>query len=57
MDKYQFALGITGIVAVMQGVAWLCDYNGTVFAFTSMIIGGVVGTALGITLNFKKSNT
>jgi len=47
MDKLQFGLGVCGIVAVMQGVSWICGHNGQVFALTSLIIGGVVGAIFG----------
>jgi hypothetical protein len=41
------------IVASLQVYAWSNGLNGTVFAFTSLIIGGVAGSLLGFSL--KKS--
>jgi len=43
----QFGLGVIGIVAILQSLAWICGFNGQVFAFTSLVIGGISGTILG----------
>lgn len=41
---------ILSIVALLQLVAWYFGFNGQVFAFTSLIIGGITGTLLGFSL-------
>lgn len=54
MDKLNFSLYVIIIVALIQGVAWIMGYNGQVFAFTSLVIGAIVGSALGFTIQLKK---
>ena len=53
----KLVIGLTGIGAVttLQCVAWLCGYNGAVFALTSAVISGVVGFAYGTERNIKQS--
>lgn len=53
-EKLVFAMFVISVVSVLQGVAWYIGFNGTVFAFTSLIIGGVVGSIFGFSLS--KSN-
>jgi len=53
--KYIFSMFIVGIVASLQVVAWYLGLNGTVFAFTSLIIGVVAGSILGFTFNVDRS--
>ena len=57
MEKYQCMIAITGLICVtaLQITAWALGYNGTVFALTSSVIGGITGFALGIKINIKKS--
>ena len=51
--KYVFAGFVIAVVGILQGVAWLMGKNGTIFAFTSLVIGGVAGAVLGISLKNK----
>jgi len=39
-----------GVVSSMQFYAWHSGHNGTIFAFTSLVIGAVVGSILGFSL-------
>lgn len=48
MDKYQFGLIAIAIVGSLQCVAWLTHKNGQIFAFTSLVIGLVIGKILDI---------
>jgi len=41
---------VIAIIAILQGGAWYSGHNGTVFAFTSLIIGAIVGSILGFSL-------
>lgn len=43
-------------IAVVQCVAWALGYDGQVFAFTSAVIGALIGLTFGITINVKKSS-
>jgi len=45
--KQKFGMFAIGIVAGLQVVAWFCGHDGSVFALTSAIIGGVTGSVLG----------
>ena len=45
--KHIFGMFAIGTVALIQGIAWATGHNGTVFALTSAVIGGVTGTILG----------
>lgn len=55
MDKTTFcAIGIV-CLCILQGVAWVMNMNGTIFAFTSTIIGGLVGAVLGFEIGLKKT--
>jgi len=56
MDKDKFALTVIGTVAVLQGIAWFCGFNGQVFAFTSLIIGSITGSVLGFSFGLKKKS-
>ncbi len=51
-EKKQFALVAICIVSAVQCFAWYGGHNGQVFAFTSLVIGGIVGSILGF--SFKK---
>jgi len=53
-SKEKFGMFAIGVVATMQGVAWLLGYDGQVFALTSAVIGGVTGVILGF--GIKKAN-
>lgn len=46
-DKTIFAIFVICVAALLQVVAWLMGFNGTVFAFTSLIIGLASGAMLG----------
>ena len=54
-DKTIVAIVAIVCVTALQVAAWVCGFNGQVFAFTSLIIGGVVGSILGFT--FQRSGT
>jgi len=41
-------------VAIMQVVAWACGHNGTVFALTSAVIGGITGSIFGFSYKKQK---
>jgi hypothetical protein len=45
--KVKFGGFVIAVVAILQGVAWYCGKNGTVFAFTSFVIGGIAGAVFG----------
>jgi uncharacterized membrane protein YqgA involved in biofilm formation len=47
----KFGMFAIGIVAIIQGIAWICGQDGMVFALTSAVIGGVTGTILGFSVN------
>ena len=51
MEKIHFGMFVIAVVAILQGIAWLTGRNGTIFAFTSLIIGAVTGAILGFTFN------
>jgi hypothetical protein len=52
--KYWFAAWVISIVAIMQCVSWILGLNGTTWAFSSLVIGGIVGTMLGIKISKKE---
>lgn len=52
--KLYFAGFVIGVVAILQGVAWLTGRNGQVFAFTSLVIGGISGAIFGFTYSRKQ---
>lgn len=45
-DKTKFGMFVIGVVALLQIIAWCFNFNGQVFAFTSLIIGLVTGVIL-----------
>lgn len=51
--KTMFAMFVISAVTVLQLVAWYLQFNGTVFAFTSLIIGLTAGSILGFSLQRK----
>jgi len=53
MDNKQFGAIVILVVAGMQLYAWFGGHNGTVFAFTSLLIGLTAGKILDF--KFKKS--
>jgi len=57
MNKYQCIISVVGLicVTVLQATAWYLGYNGTVFALTSSVIGGIIGFSLGIKINIRKT--
>lgn len=56
MEKYQCIIAVTGLICVtaLQITAWTLGYNGSVFALTSSVIGGITGFALGFKINIQK---
>lgn len=52
-EKTIFAMFSISIVASLQVIAWYCGFNGAIFAFTSLIIGGIVGSILGFSVHKK----
>ena len=54
-EKYAIALIIIGCMTVLQISAWIIGANGQVFAFTSLIIGGIAGSLFGFSLSSKVS--
>lgn len=52
-DKMIFSLICVGIVGLIQVVAFLTGHNGAVFNFTAIIIGAIVGSILGFTINLN----
>lgn len=48
--KYIFGMFTIGVVASLQGYAWYSGVDGTVFAFTTLIIGTVAGSILGFSI-------
>jgi len=57
MVDNRLIIGVVGIsaVTILQCIAWCTGHNGTVFALTSAIIGGVCGYFFGWEKNVKKS--
>jgi len=53
-DKMKFGMFVIGIVAALQVIAWIMGFNGSVFAFTSFIIGGITGSLLKNSLNIAE---
>lgn len=54
--KYQFAGFVIGVCAILQGVAWICGFNGTVSAGIMGLIGLTAGSVLGFTWNIAKKD-
>ena len=52
-EKMQFAIIVIACMTVLQLVAWVVGANGTVFAFTSLIIGLTAGSILGFSVHKK----
>lgn len=50
-------IGTTGIIVLgaMQGIAWYLGYDGQVFAFTSGVIGLIIGSFFNPKEAIKKS--
>lgn len=48
--KQKFGMFAIGVVAALQGVAWVMGEDGMVFALTSAVIGGVTGGILGFSI-------
>lgn len=55
MDKLTFGGIAIVVVGSIQVSAHACGVNGQVFAFTSLVIGAVIGAGLGIKLTMKKT--
>lgn len=49
--KYVFAVFSVSIAASLQVAAWYFGHNGAVFAFVTLIIGGVIGSIFGFSVN------
>jgi len=52
--KQKFGMFAIGTVAILQCIAWCTGHDGTVFALTSAVIGGVTGAILGFTIGKTK---
>ena len=57
INHLKFGFGSVCVITMgcMQVAAWVCGFNGAVFALTSAVIGAVAGSLLGFELG-KKSN-
>ena len=53
-DKMIFGMFLIVVVAALQIVAWICTFDGQVFAFTSLIIGLTAGSILGFSFNARE---
>jgi len=51
--KIFFSMYVIGVVALLQMVAWTLEFDGTVFAFTSLLIGAIAGSILGFSFNAR----
>jgi uncharacterized membrane-anchored protein len=56
MDKMHFACFVIAVVAILQGISWYLGKNGTVFALTSLVIGGIAGSIFGFKLGSGSEN-
>lgn len=54
-QRFVFGMFVIVVCAALQAMAWYLNINGTVFAFTSLIIGLTAGTLLGFSIDIKKS--
>jgi len=56
LDKYKCIVSIAGLICVtaLQLYAWFSGHNGSVFALTSAVIGGIIGFSLGIKIDITK---
>jgi len=52
-DKMIFSMFLIVVVAAVQIVAWICGFDGQVFAFTSLVIGLTAGSILGFSFNAR----
>lgn len=52
-DKMVFSLICVVVVAMIQIAAFLTGHNGAIFNFTAIIIGAIVGSVLGFTINLN----
>lgn len=52
-EKIVFGMYAMAVVAALQMIAWYSGANGQVFALTSLVIGGVVGSLLGFSVTKK----
>ena len=50
-DLLKFGMFVIAVVATLQITAWVLGFNGQVFAFTSLIIGGIVGSLFGFSIH------
>ena len=56
-EQHQFGIAVLGlvIVCVLQLYAWSNNINGTVFAFTSLIFGAIIGKYFDVRHKIKDS--
>ena len=52
-DKMIFAVVVILCATGLQIGSWIMGFNGTVFAFTSLLIGAIAGSILGFSINKK----
>jgi len=53
-DQTVISLTAIGSVTILQCIAWAFNHNGTVFALTSAIIGGITGFSINKVSTHKK---
>ena len=53
-DRMIFSLVAITVVGAIQIAAFAVGMNGQVFNFTTLIIGAIVGSVLGISINLKR---
>lgn len=48
-----FAMYLIIVMAALQIIAWIYNFDGQVFAFTSLVIGLTAGSILGFSFNAR----
>lgn len=58
-SKHKCIVSVVGLISVtaLQVYAWFSGHNGSVFALTSSVIGGIIGFSLGITIDIKNGGS
>ena len=54
MEKINAGLIAMGIVATLQGAAWICGVNGVVTSTLSTILGLIAGSIFGFSIAVKQ---
>lgn len=57
MEKMTAGLIAMGIVATLQGAAWICGVNGVVTSTLSTILGLIAGSIFGFSIAIKETKT